>query len=73
MTFNECIAGIIEMDGEAKAIQLLSQTLVSKARITQDELMNYKAAVNAIRKINDGRNEAIAALCDMEFTGGDGE
>lgn len=71
MTFNECVARIIEMDGEAKAIQLLSQTLVSKAKKTQEELMNYKAAVNAIRKVNDGKNAGIAALCDMEF--GDGE
>ena len=73
MTFNECVAGIIAMDGEAKAIQLLSQTLVSKARKTQEELMNYQATVNAIRKINNGGNEAIAALCDMEFAERDGE
>ena len=67
MTFNECVARIIEMDGEAKAIQLLSQTLVSKEVRKQRELMNYEATVNAIRKVNNGKNEAIDALCDMEF------
>ena len=69
--FEKCVARIIEMDGEAKAIQLLSQTLVSKAVRNQKELMEYQATVNAIRKINDGRNEAIAALCDMEFVDGE--
>ena len=73
MTFNECVAGIIAMDGEAKAIQILSQTLVSKEKKTLEELMNYRATVNAIRKINDGKSKAIDALCDMEFVDERGE
>lgn len=71
MTFNECVAGIIEMNGEAKAIQLLSQTLVSKEVKAHEELMEHQAAISAIRKINAGRNKAIDALCDMEFDVGD--
>lgn len=71
MTFNECIAGIISMDGEAKAIQLLSQTLLSKEKKTNEELMEYKATVNAIRKVNAGKSEAIEALCNMEFVDGE--
>lgn len=71
MTFNECVSAIIEMDGEAKAIQLLSQTLVSKEKKVHEELMEHQAAIGAIRKVNAGRNKAIDALCDMEF--GDGE
>ena len=68
MTFNECVAKIIEMDGEAKAIQILSQTLLSKEKKAQEELMECHAALNAIKKIST--NKAIQALCDMDFDDG---
>ncbi len=68
MTFNECVSKIIEMDGEAKAIQILSQTLVSKEKKNHEELMECHAALNAIKKIS--QNKAIQALCDMDFDDG---
>lgn len=71
MTFKECVAAIIEMDGEAKAIQILSQTLVSKENRVREELMEHQAAIRAIRKVNAGSNKAIDALCDMEFKDGE--
>ena len=69
MTFKECVAGIIEMDGEAKAIQILSQTLVSKERKNLEALMTYKAAVSAIKRANEEsmhKNGVIEALCNPE-------
>lgn len=56
------------MDGEAKAIQILSQTLLSKEKKMNEELMECHAALNAIRKIST--NKAIQALCDMDFDDG---
>lgn len=68
MRFEECVASIIEMDGEAKAIQLLSATLLSKWKRVNDRLAGCEAALRAIRKLNEAKDNLdwVSALTDLD-------
>lgn len=57
----ECICAAGD---EFAAIQLLSNSAQRKFERTMNKVAEMSACLRAIEKINDGKNEAIEALCE---------
>lgn len=55
---------IIDSGMQFDAISVLLQSLEAEAKEANADMAEYKACLQAIRKINGGKNEAIDALCE---------
>lgn len=64
MTYEEALSVICEECRESDAIRYLTTTLNKKYELEREKACHRRACLNAIRKINKGKNEAVDALCD---------
>lgn len=64
MTYEEALSVICAECRESDAIRYLTTALNKKYELEREKACNRRACLNAIRKINKGKNEAIDALCD---------
>lgn len=64
MTTSEIINEIIAEDKVDEVYEILSNMIVRQKNGYMNKIAEYRASLNAIRKINDGKNEGIDALCE---------
>lgn len=55
---------IIDSGMQFEAISVLLQSLEAEAKKVKDDMADYKACLQAVRKINNCKNEAIDVLCE---------
>ena len=66
MTAHEIVGEIIRSGNIDEVYQLLTKVLFYEKRKYQKENAEYRACLNAIKKINKGKNEGIDALSTIE-------
>lgn len=64
MTFDEAIKTIIDLNEEIKAVKILMDRIDRNTDKIEHEHAEMSACLKAIKKINNGKNEAISALCE---------
>lgn len=66
MTYEEAIKTIINQGKEIDAINFLLNSLYKYINKLDQENSEMSSCLRAIKKINQGKNEAIDALCERE-------
>ena len=66
MTYEEAVAAIINQGREIDAINFLFNSLCTDINKLYHENAEMSSCLRAIKKINNGKNEAIDALCERE-------
>lgn len=66
MTLTEVIAEIHHHGYEADVYSHLCDFMASRFKALYSENCGLKAQMRAIKKINNGKNEAIDALCERD-------
>ena len=66
MTYEEAIKTIINQDKEIDAINFLFNNLCANINKLYHENAEMSSCLRIIKKINNGKNEAIDALCERE-------
>ena len=66
MTYQEAIMTIINLNKQADAIIILASNLDNTMKKIDKENAEMSACLRAVKKINQGKNKAIDALCERE-------
>lgn len=66
INYQEAIYTIIAEGKQADAIQLLSRSIQTTMDKLEKQNSEMSACLRAIKKINQGKNEAIGNLCEQE-------
>lgn len=66
MTYEEAVKTIINQDKEIDAINFLFNNLCANINKLYHENTEMSSCLRIIKKINNGKNEAIDALCERE-------
>ena len=64
MTFDEAVKTIIDLNEEIKAVKILMDRIDRNTDKIEHEHAEMYACLTAIKKINNGKIEAIDALCE---------
>ena len=64
ITFIDAISVIRRSGQEWEAIKMLTDLLITDKEITDKQNAGMASCLRAIKKINNGKNEAIDALCE---------
>ncbi len=63
---NKTLKEIIDQGLEFEAIKILERSIERKNLLLEFNNREMAACLNAIKKINNGKNEAIASLCEKD-------
>lgn len=66
ITFLDAISVIRGLGQEWEAIKMLTDLVRADKQITDKQNAEMASCLTAIKKINNGKNEAIDALCERE-------
>lgn len=67
MTYEEALITIINKNKQIDAINFLSNSLYKYINKLDSENAEMSSCLRIIKKINNGKNEAIDALCEREW------
>ncbi len=64
ITFERAIQHIIDLNEEIRAVKILMERIERNTNEIEQENAEMSSCLTAIKKINNGKNEAIDALCE---------
>lgn len=64
ITFETAIKHIIDLNEEIRAVKILMERIERNTDKIEQEYAEMSSCLTAIKKINNGKNEAIDALCE---------
>ena len=64
MSFETAIKHIIDLNEEIRAVRILMESIERNTEKIEHEHAEMSSCLTAIKKINNGKNEAIDALCE---------
>ena len=65
ITFETAIKHIIDLNEEIRAVKILIERIERNTDKIEQEHAEMSSCLTAIKKINNGKNEAIDALCEQ--------